>query len=363
MASGPTLVPVAAVLLAATTSPCAGYYGPLTLDVTDSDLRSSMSSSAECSWTEKVGGSTSSISGDGCHTQGIALGAGIVATSCDDGSANRGALQIYESGDLQDYDLGGPLEPLVVTDPEWAGSWSHTAIGQGLYPESRSVNGMFPVVSSDSRSAAAVVTLVNKAGARICQFTHDDGNRYDRHLGAVALTEVDDIIWMTGCSWGCDYLSVYSLDPALPDCGPSLEVELHMAKTSGNPWEPTPWDPPRFDSGAGDRNWGGYNSVALFIGRFGVPYLVGGHDGWLDTWRIYDLGLPSMRLGKLAKKNWGNNPSDWGGRDLFYEGMTLSRVDETTVDVWAAPHDYGTDDCGPGRECTHAIYSCRKALR
>ena len=75
------------------------------------------------------------------------------------------------------------------------------------------------------------------------------------------------------------------------------------------------------------------------------------------------FGDPAMTLRKVAKHRWGRNPAAHAGRGLFYEGMSIERRDALTMRIWAAPHDYGRDGCGPDRACVRALYSCDIDLR
>ena len=75
------------------------------------------------------------------------------------------------------------------------------------------------------------------------------------------------------------------------------------------------------------------------------------------------FGDPAMTLRKVAKHRWGRNPAAHAGRGLFYEGMSIERRDALTMRIWAAPHDYGRDGCGPDRACERALYSCDIDLR
>jgi len=71
-----------------------------------------------------------------------------------------------------------------------------------------------------------------------------------------------------------------------------------------------------------------------------------------------EFGTAATRFRKIAKHRWGRNPAAHGGRGIFYEGMSIERLDPLTMRVWAAPHDYGRDNCGSNRVCMRAIYSC-----
>ena len=77
---------------------------------------------------------------------------------------------------------------------------------------------------------------------------------------------------MLACSWDCDYLFVYQLGEFTDDCSPTVLSEVNVAGDAEV----------RFDAGAGDNKWGGYNSLAVFSNESGEVFMLGGHQGWLD---------------------------------------------------------------------------------
>ena len=333
-------------------SACNTSYDSPVLDVTEAEIAEGFSRTVQCTRYNYVGGSDVVGSGS-CHMQGISRFLGRTMTSCQDDNDDQGHLQLYPNP-IYYYDAyGTQYEPTRISPTSMQGNRDHPAVGQALSPISKDLDEVLvPVVASSSKGTQAVVELRNGLGARECSFVHDAPTGSNEHLGAVALHSVKGDVYMAACNWDCDRLYIYELDPEASDCAPNLLSDSPVESDSSLR-EPI--------AGSSDKNWASYNSLSIFRNELGAIYMLAGHDGWLDTWRIDQPTSAQPTFHKVAKAKWGNNQAGHWWKDMLFEGMTLERVDSNSVDLWMAPHDYDTGGCD-GRECTRAIYRCRLDL-
>ena len=341
------LGPVALLSLGGWTD-CNTTYDAPVLDVTEAEIADGFSQTVQCTRYNYVGG-TDAIGGNSCHMQGIARFLGRTMTSCQ-GDDDRGYLQMYATP-MHYYDAYGiQHEPFKITPPAMQGNRDHPAVGQALSPLSGDPReALVPIVASSSKSTQAQVEIRDGLGAPVCSFVHDAPTGSNEHLGAVALHSVNSDVYMAACNWDCDRLYIYHVDPEASDCAPQLLSDSPL-ESNASLREPI--------AGTGDDKWAKYNSLSMFRNELGTIYLLAGHDGWLDTWRVEAPASGQPTFHKVAKAKWGNNQAGHGWKDMLFEGMTLERIDSKSVDLWMAPHDYGTGGCG-GRECARAIYRCR----
>ncbi|MDP7111002.1 MAG: hypothetical protein QGH45_03520 [Myxococcota bacterium] len=301
---------------------------PVPMDVDDARLGAVLAAPGACETAEGVGGGDWGES-HGCHSQGLAWTREHLFTSCHDQERDVGLVQRFD-GDLADHAPGGGGTAQVF--PLGSGAHSHVVIGAPPGPDG---DVFVPVVGSNSRQAAARVTLMDADGGVTCAFDHDATRRSDLHLGAVAAITVGAHLHLVACSWDCDYLFVYRLGLDGPDCTPTRVVELDRTGVPG---------------------WLAYNSLAVILAGGGVHYLLAGAGDHLDAWRVDGLGSPDMRLTQAAAGDWsGVTPVDWP-HGLFREGMAIQPLSPTSLQILAAPHDY--QQCDGDRICTRAVYRC-----
>ncbi|MEQ1506988.1 MAG: hypothetical protein ABMB14_32470 [Myxococcota bacterium] len=335
-------------------SECNTVYDSVVLDVSAGAVATTMATVPKCTAWSEVGGATITASG-ACHTQGIARYEDRTVTSCQDTDADQGILNFLFLP-VDDYAQPGAwAEPLTERPADLVGDHDHAAVGQALATLDGKTEGvLIPVVASSTPETAARVTLFDGVGGSVCAFDHQAATEDDQHLGAVALFSVADQVFMAACSWDCDWLYVYQLDPSREDCAPT-QLSANAVACDDGLRTPSP------DMKDPDANWGAYNSLAVFQVESQSPtdvYLVAGHHGWLDTWQVIGATGTGPRFEKVAKAAWGLAPGEpFFGREMLYEGMTIQQVDADSIDVWTNPHDVGA--CGGGRECARALYQCR----
>ena len=286
-----------------------------------------------CETKKIVGAAVAELPYD-CHTQGIGRAAsGEFVVSC-----------MEESGGSSARVLSFPA------DANAGGSWSALAsVGLGAaganHPSGIQIEGqLFPVAiapPSDKGPTTISFFRVGAGGALVgplATLAHPEG-----HLGALAYATIDGETHLLGCGYDCATLTAWRAPGA--GATQSFSRVLRVATSS------------LVDPGV-DENVGSYNSLFLAV-RCGdrTPLLFASHDDWLDVWALTDLGKPSLRMRKLAKRQISESVVRWKDRPLLYEGMTLE-LGAQGLRLWAAPHDFGTESFPSGTRCMQYVYRC-----
>jgi hypothetical protein len=293
---------------------------------------------------------------ESCHTQAISVSRREIAVSCQGtGREQRGRLQSFDRAVLD--------APAGLTTLHPGGVGNHPAIGNGVTLrkiDSRGRSGtamdVFPVVNGGTGSHTADPTLVEvrRTGThqRICGFKHTYHDGYGRRsLGAASLVAVNGQAYLAACGWNCDDFYLYHLaDPSHPSCAPRLMSRLRARGQRSDTARVV-------DAGAGDRNWGFYNGVALLTNRNDELFMVGTHTTFLDTWQIQNYTSASPRYRKLAKFRWEGT---WrvDGKPYFKQGLSTEFLSARRFAIWLSPHDYRS--CGSAK-CLR-VYRCERGL-
>lgn len=273
-----------------------------------------------------------------CHSQGIGL----------EPSTQRFVMSCM--------DVGGPggrllSFPARANDGgEWlAEDTVEVNVGGGLlHPSAFQINeaGIFPIAMAPSANRGpSEIRLFRAIGDKIsgplATFRHDAA-----HVGAMAYATLSKDgaarSFLVGCGWDCATFTVWT---GAPD-GTAFTLASHGPTSS-------------LVAPGIDENVGKYNALYLAdLCEDRRPVLVASHDDWIDVWAVDDLASAKPRLQKIVKRKITEDVVRHAGRPIFFEGMTLE-LDGPKVAIWAAPHDFGTDECPSGTRCAQYVYRCR----
>ena len=303
-----------------------------------------------------------------CHIQGVAVGSKRVITSCM--SEGQGKNDHPRRGYLQIYDEKGTSKLVSVYGPPH----QHAVVGQPVFGRDvRANNGavlkasidmMVPVISgrwSNDSSARCpqtpVIDLRDQDGNLIFSFCHkphaEDKGGLNNDLSAGALFVHKGKLYLFGVYH--DFLYIYRLNWSGPANKEKAHVEVEpvlkaRVKSFFNV----------VDGGAGDTVWANYESINLFSNHQGKVFLIAGHDEWLDTWEI-ELSPPANAKPKLRKLANAKEFLNAGGvndlgKDLFYEGVSIQKLSDTSMRIWVTPWDYRHSRCWPISKERHCSY-------
>lgn len=310
------------------------------------------------------------------HTQGIALGSGVLLTSVEE---KRTASNESYSGHLQVYSLpiadgDSPIfERKLFEDTPGAVAghrWSHAVVGQGVIGKAVTdyldnvhpnligmltplTHGLQGAGLPDPPNDGAPTDLRDKFGNVIStHFVHNlEQHENDKRpeLQAPALIVFNGNLYLVAVRH--QFLYVYQLHwmgAANSDAVVVWEklVELDTMDT----------DECIREGDYDNLDFPNYDAINLLQTEEGHVLLLGSHAHWLDTWH---LGLLNPRppgepvpkaerpvLTKLAicDQNWVNG----AGADLFQQGLATfqNAGDKNTIGFAAAPKDYTHIQCG-----------------
>jgi hypothetical protein len=283
-----------------------------------------------------VRASTSQLPFD-CHTQGIGWHAAssTFVVTCMQESDGDGARALSFPASANDGGEWAAVDAVALLVAGGAKHPSAIQIGAELFPVAMAMPSDSGPSSISFYRVAADRQLVGPVGSTI--------QHPDSHLGALAYATIRGTTQLLGCGWSCSTLTSWAAPGA--EAASGFSRVLHASTQS------------LVDPGV-DTNVGSYNSIYL-TSRCGdgTPLLFASHDDWLDVWALSNLGKPSLRLRKIAKRQITEDVVLWNDRKLLYEGMTLELGVEG-LRLWAAPHDFGTDSCPSGTRCAQYVYTC-----
>jgi hypothetical protein len=272
-----------------------------------------------------------------CHTQGIGWHAGtdgFVVTCMEEGGGDGARLAVFPSaandgGQWLSTDSAKIFVSAAVRHP------SATQLGLSVFPIA---------MAKSSADGPSVIHFYKIGPGPTVSGPLATLNHAASHVGAVAYANLEGQTQMIGCGWDCATISFWTASGTDRHEGFTL---VKQAKTSE-----------LVSPGGVDSNVGAYNSINL-VRRCedDQPLLFASHEDWLDVWELSDLGTSSVKMKKIVKRQITEPVMLWGDRKLFYEGMALE-IRSGEVRIWAAPHDFGTEECPAGTRCTQYIYRC-----
>jgi hypothetical protein len=287
---------------------------------------------------------------DFCHTQGVTAIGSKVVTSCQ-ADTNNARMQVYNRSAVAN------TTPSAVFSVH-SGALDHPVVGTGVDHYEYDDSGFmtehtqyYPIVTAnvDDKTQSAVVDIYDIANnnSPVCSFSHT-GRPTDRALGAVSMVVSNNVTYLAACGWDCNDLYIYQLDLSAARCGNSLIGTFDGKNNAAI----------RVDAGAGDKNWGTYNGIALFASG-GNVFMIGTHNQFMATWRIQGFGGPASGVvfRKLARFRWD---ATWDDQTYFKQSLGLERVSSTRLAIWLSPHDY-KDRRECGGNCSR-LYRCERKL-
>lgn len=301
------------------------------------------------------------------HTQGIALGSGVLLTSVEE---KRVASNESYSGHLQVYSLpiaGGDspiFERKLFEDTPGAVAghrWSHAVVGQGvigkavtddqdnvhpnligmLTPLTHGLQGAgLPAFPNDGAPTDLRDKFGNVISSHFVHFgdQHPDDKRPE--LQAPALIVFNGNLYLVAVRH--QFLYVYQLHWMGAANSDAVVVwERLVALDTMN-------DCTR-DGGYDNLDFPNYDAINLLQTEEGHVLLLGSHAHWLDTWHLGLLNPPGAEKPVLTKlaicdQNWVNG----AGADLFQQGLATfqNAGNKNTIGFAAAPKDYTHIQCG-----------------
>jgi hypothetical protein len=295
---------------------------------------------------------------ESCHTQGITVGQDRFTVACMGTSGDK-------TGWVQSFEKSTAFVPAAIGSARrlYSAPFNHPNVGNGLFITQQDAAGqsttytVYPVVNAsgdgDNAGGGTIVEIRKfDTHERTCSFRHDIKDAYGRSsLGAISAVGIDNAAYIAACGWNCDEFYIYGLaHPESGDCGPQLVSKLRARGTGAD-------TSPIVDAGAGDRNWGFYQGVALIVNEQDEVFMVGTHQSYMDTWQISGFRGSSRTFRKLSKFKWDGS---WSvdGHTYFQQGVSLEWVASDRLAIWLSPHDFRTRDNGRYVR----VYRCERQL-
>lgn len=271
-----------------------------------------------------------------CHVQGIgwASSSRQMVLTCQDLCAEKSGayLLLYQENQLLPIDVVKGAADAFFNHP--------SAI--------QITKSIFPVAFAAERGHDSFIEFYEIQNNYLKKKANQPIHVKGKHIGALAYASFDDYTYLIGVGWDAEDLTIWKA--AGENATNCFVRHFYSNKLSSLFYSDNLTD------------WGSYNSLWLGKTRNNKVVLAASHgkkmenSSSLDIWEIKNIANEHPKFQLISKKKYYNKTD----LDIhyFHEGVTFKTigVEQDSVTLLAAPHDFTTANCPQGFRCSNAIY-------